>query len=97
MADPKSTEGTSSALPLIDEYELLRPIGRGAMGTVWLALDRNLDRMVAIKMIAESTLDERSQAWLVQEARALGKLRHPNVVHVYRVGNAQDKRPPGPC
>ena len=76
----------------LDEYQLLRPLGRGAMGTVYLAHDTVLDREVAIKWIAmiEPSAEVRSRFLL--EARAIARLQHPNVASVYRVGQI-DGRP----
>ena len=75
-----------------DRYELLRPIGRGGMGTVYAARDRLLDRDVAIKVSnaadADSPLDER----LRQEARVLARLEHPGLVPVHDAGRLTDGR-----
>jgi len=69
----------------IDEYRLLRPIGRGAVGQVYLALDTRLDRRVAIKFLAVERSAAARERFLV-EARAVARLSHPNVVAIYRVG-----------
>jgi len=72
-------------------YQLIRQLGRGAMGEVWEAEDTTLGRRVALKFVrAESTADREYQARLVREARALARLRHPNVVAVYDLGQASD-------
>lgn len=70
-------------------YRLLEGLGAGAMGTVYAAYDEQLDRKVALKVIrprnAELSLRERT----LREARALARLSHPNVVHVYEVGEVE--------
>lgn len=69
----------------VAEYRMIRLLGRGAMGQVYLAHDTLLDRPVAIKFIAQEpnlALRER----FLTEARAIARLAHPNVVSVYRVG-----------
>ncbi len=78
--------GTATT-PLLPRYELLRAIGRGAMGEVWAARDPALDREVAIKLLLPS--DELADAAierLAREARALARLSHPNVVQVFDLG-----------
>ncbi len=68
-----------------DQYEIIQKLGEGGMGTVYLAKDTLLDRLVAIKQLhrnsgaIEDGLGERFQA----EALALAKLNHPNVTHLY--------------
>lgn len=77
----------------LGRYEIVREIGRGAMGVVYAARDPVLDRTVAIKTVSMS-LDptERAdyQARFLQEAKAAGGMAHPNIVTVYDVGMAAD-------
>jgi len=69
-----------------DGYRLVRSIGQGGMGQVFLAHDLHLDRAVAIKRISESQADATGVARFLVEARSIARLQHPNVVSVYRVG-----------
>jgi len=69
----------------VAEYRIVRLLGRGAMGQVYLAHDTLLDRPVAIKFIAAEPSPALRERFLV-EARAIARLTHPNVVSVYRVG-----------
>ena len=69
----------------VAEYRIVRLLGRGAMGQVYLAHDTLLDRPVAIKFIAAEPSAAIRERFLV-EARAIARLTHPNVVSVYRVG-----------
>jgi eukaryotic-like serine/threonine-protein kinase len=69
----------------LDEYRLLRPLGRGGMGSVWLAKDTLLDRLVAVKFVAH-TPDRRTRERFAIEARAAARLSHSNVVTVHRYG-----------
>ncbi|MFN3190108.1 MAG: protein kinase domain-containing protein [Aureliella sp.] len=63
------------------EYEILRPLGRGGMGSVYLAKHSKLGREVAIKVLASHRLaDYRMRERFEQEMRAIGRLSHPNVV-----------------
>lgn len=69
-------------------FQLIRILGRGGFGTVWLARDSQLDRQVAIKLPLRKS-DESFD--LLREARTAAKLRHPNVVSVYEVGSHEDQ------
>jgi WD40 repeat protein len=68
----------------IEGYELLHELGRGGMGVVWLARERSLDRLVALKLIALA--DPRLRQRLLREGRAAAQLRHPNIVAVHALG-----------
>jgi len=73
-------------------YRVVELIGRGGMGGVYLAEDRDLDRHVAVKVLnaagAAGDLRER----LLQEARILGRLEHPGIVPIHDVGTLADGR-----
>lgn len=71
-------------------YQLLEPIGRGGMGIVFRARDRELDRDVAIKVSAWSTAADADR--LRAEARILARLEHPGIVPVHDVGQLPDGR-----
>ena len=67
-------------------YVLKQPIGQGGMGKVWAAHEHELDRDVALKLIAKDKVDEQSRRRFLNEARAMARLNHPNIVVVYRTG-----------
>src|SRR3954469_15660843 len=68
----------------LGKYRLERELGAGGMGTVWLAHDTELDRKVALKVLRPALAgDDTAQARLLREARAMAKLRHPNVITVF--------------
>ncbi len=69
-----------------DDYVLVRPLGRGAMGAVYLAEDTVLARKVAIKFVAAVEPGDGSRERFLNEARAAARVQHPNVVSIYRVG-----------
>lgn len=75
----------------IGRYEIVSELGRGAMGVVYKAVDPLLDRTVAIKTLnlslSEEELEE-YEARFFQEARATGKINHPNIVSLYDVGRS---------
>ncbi|HEY5947571.1 MAG TPA: SUMF1/EgtB/PvdO family nonheme iron enzyme [Kofleriaceae bacterium] len=66
-----------------EEYRLVRLLGRGAMGDVYLAHDSLLDRAVALKFV-QAADDPAARARFFDEARAIARLHHPNVVAIYR-------------
>jgi serine/threonine protein kinase len=66
-------------------YELERPLGAGGMGLVYLAFDARLQRQVALKCVRDRQGDS---AQLLNEARLMARLAHPNVVPVYDVTEA---------
>jgi serine/threonine protein kinase len=83
----------STVARVAGRYELVRPLGHGAMATVDLAHDVELDRPVALKRIAENLArDEGLRRRFVREARLAARLAHPNVVRVFDVGE-DDGRP----
>ena len=73
----------------IGRFELIGPLGAGAMGTVHLAFDPDLDRQVALKVLKSSRgpLRDEYRQRLVREAQALARMNHPNVAGVYEVGS----------
>ncbi len=80
----------ASAPTFIGRYEVVGRAGAGAMGRVVIGVDAQLQRRVAIKLVAPQVVDRDSVASLhqrlVREARALARLSDPNVVEVYEVG-----------
>ena len=76
-----------SVLRFAGRYELVRPLGHGAMATVDLAEDVELERPVALKRLAENLArDEDLRRRFIREARLAARLAHPNVVRVFDVG-----------
>jgi serine/threonine-protein kinase len=77
---------------LVGDYRVTGVLGSGGMGTVYLARDIHLDRNVALKlihddMLADATIRER----FLQEARAMARVRHPNVVAIHSYGEIGDR------
>jgi tetratricopeptide (TPR) repeat protein len=88
--------GTPLSVPpgtLIDRFVVLHELGRGAMGVVLAALDPDLERRVAVKLLRDEGGGDSTGARqrLVQEARAMAQVSHPNVVGVYQVGTFEDR------
>ena len=67
-------------------YRILRELGRGGNGVVYAAFDPKLDREIALKLIRESG---RKRSAVIQEARALAAVKHPNVVTIHDVGTTE--------
>ena len=72
-------------------YEVLGPLGAGAMGEVWRARDTRLDREVALKVLPEHFADDEERLKRFErEARALAALNHPNVAQIHGVDQVED-------
>ncbi len=73
----------------LGRYRLEKRIGEGGMGSVWLARDELLEREVALKALPRVLVtDPSAQRRFEREARAMGRLQHPNVVGIYDLGTA---------
>ncbi|HEV7797077.1 MAG TPA: protein kinase [Pyrinomonadaceae bacterium] len=71
----------------LGRYEIISQLGVGGMGEVYLATDTKLDRRVALKILpVELALSRERMLRFVQEAKAAAALNHPNVAHVYEIG-----------
>lgn len=81
----------SKMLPkAFDEYEILEEIASGGMGTVYKVRQKDLGRIVALKVLHdEEETPDRIKRFL-REAQAAGKLKHPNIVGIHKVGIFQD-------
>ncbi len=75
----------------IGRYEILRPLGKGAMGVVYLARDPQIERTLALKTVrfdgpSQSFSISEAKARFLKEAKISGRLQHPNIVTVFDVG-----------
>ena len=74
----------------VARFRIVRKLGAGGMGEVYLADDPGLNRLVALKVLAEaSTRDDTARQRLIREAQAAARLEHPNVCTIYEVGEDQ--------
>lgn len=80
--------------PAFDGFDIVRVLGKGGMGTVYLARDQRLARLVALKVLNASDLaSEDRKARFLREARSAAAIRHQNVATIYDVDEADDGTP----
>jgi eukaryotic-like serine/threonine-protein kinase len=90
-----STKLLFSAMPLapnsrLGRYEILSLLGAGGMGEVYLAQDTQLRRPVAIKLLPPEFSQHKDRLRrFEQEAHAVAALNHPNIAHIYEIGEAE--------
>ena len=88
LSPGKGTASGPDASPQrLGRFRILGLLGKGGISVVYLAHDPDMGRRVALKVLnSESLLDKQNRAWMLNEARALAQLEHPNVVKVHEVG-----------
>jgi len=84
-----ASEGTIDLVGrTLGPYEVRSKLGQGGMGAVYLAFDKTLDREVALKVLPpEYSRDASYIQRFEREAKSLARLRHPNLIHIYSVGD----------
>ena len=87
-APDAARQGARRPLPKIRGHELLEVLGKGGMGVVYKARHLRLDRLVAVKMIlASAHASEEQTERFLNEARAVARLQHPNILHIFEIGD----------
>ncbi|MCW8891769.1 MAG: protein kinase [Deltaproteobacteria bacterium] len=80
--------------PTLGRYRIEKELGQGAMGTVYLGVDPQINRQVAIKTLAYAQIEPaelvKTKERFFREAEAAGRLSHPNIVTIYDVGEEND-------
>jgi predicted Ser/Thr protein kinase len=74
------------------KYAFVKELGRGGMGTVYLAEDRELDRLVAIKVLNAADVADGLRERMMREAQIIARLEHPGIVPVHDAGTLPDGR-----
>ena len=69
----------------IGRYRILKRLGEGGMGSVYLARDPAIDRLLVIKLLPEDVKSDELRQRFTREAKAVGKLRHQNIAMVFDV------------
>src|SRR4029079_17959045 len=93
-AERPRRRGLSTVDTDLGRYQLDRALGSGGMAIVYLAHDRELDRVVAVKRLDDNLYHDRSfRDRFLREAQLAAPLTHPNVVRVYDFGHDPDGRP----
>jgi eukaryotic-like serine/threonine-protein kinase len=93
-ADRTSTYSVGTSTSEGQRFRVLRPYARGGLGAVFVALDAELNREVALKQILDRHADDpTSRARFLLEAEVTGGLEHPGIVPVYGLGSYGDGRP----
>ena len=101
-SDPSASGGSgrTTVLPLVDRsagrpklivagkrrFEVKRQLGEGGVGEVWLAVDNDIGRKVAIKRIRPQAKSTGAFIRFVQEIQTIGRLEHPNIIPIHDVG-----------
>src|SRR5207245_8871806 len=78
---------TITAGTKLGRYEIRSQLGAGGMGEVYLALDTELDRTVALKILpAELAANQQRMQRFIQEAKSASALNHPHILTIYEIG-----------
>jgi Protein kinase domain/RDD family len=86
VSPPALPGATLAAGRQLAHFRIERLLGAGGMGEVYLASDLALDRPVALKVVAQGSTSAARRERLIREARAQARIYHPNVCHIYYIG-----------
>ncbi|MFN9975830.1 MAG: protein kinase domain-containing protein, partial [Phycisphaerae bacterium] len=87
-----STDSGIGETPEIPDYQIIRCLGRGGMGVVYLAFHTSLRREVALKVMLPGSSSETSRRnRFITEATSIARLNHPNIVQIHDVGQCDGR------
>jgi serine/threonine-protein kinase len=93
-APPSDDDAVEMEGCLLGQFRLVQQITRGGMGLIFRAMDLQLDRPVAVKLLRRCHAgDDRLRQQLVNEARIMARLQHPGILPIYGTGTTDDDRP----
>ncbi len=88
---PLQRDMATARLPRIDKYELLRPLGEGGMGEVFLARQLEpVERHVAIKLLRDIDAAPFAAEWFERERQTLARMNHPGIAQIFDGGKTKD-------
>ena len=87
---PPPSAVDAATATFVGRFAILRELGAGGMGQVYVAYDELLDRKLAVKVIGHKQHDPKANRRLLREAQAMAKIAHPNVVNIHEVGEFGD-------
>ncbi len=90
LSNPQPEEETEQGTRLIGHYRLIRELGRGGQGSVWLAEDQSLHRQVALKLLSSWLIAGERLARFQREAESIAKLEHEGLAVVYEAQMESD-------
>jgi HAMP domain-containing protein len=83
----KSAPAITPGIVIADRYEVLKPIGRGAMGQVLLVQDRELDERTALKLLPRDLFSDNDALSIKEEIRLARRITHRNILRTFDMGN----------
>jgi serine/threonine protein kinase len=93
LANLKSKDNLLPGM-IVGDYSLIKQIGEGGMGVVWLAQSQTIGKTVAIKFLHQDRITHRNSFQrFVTEAKAVNQINHPNLIDIFSFGTLEDGRP----
>jgi serine/threonine protein kinase len=92
LVDDFKASGIVPGVMVAERYEIIREVGIGGMGRVYQAIDRDLDEVVALKVLRGADAEEKQVERFLRELKLARRIAHPNVVKVFDLGSWRDHR-----
>jgi len=93
LAHPNAKRAAAgpSGMPRVPGYVIMGELGKGGMGVVYKAMQTGLNRLVALKMIRKDRATEEAISRFQDEAKAVARLHHPNIVQIFDIGEFEEQ------